>query len=108
MDPNATLFAILAHLNEFGGDYDECLESLESLAQWIQRGGCTPSADDWYDVLAGAYHYCADYHGGQNQSGIPRAESHWVILPPKPTRATRVRYHTANARVRGAGEPQSD
>ena len=66
MDPNATLKQICDHLSG-SGNFDECLELIESLADWIISGGfqpkpCLYSVDD---IVIGAYWYCVDYHSGQ-------------------------------------------
>lgn len=44
MDPNACLIAILEAFRD--GDRDASLEALQSLQQWIVRGGFLPSASD--------------------------------------------------------------
>lgn len=69
MDPNACLKEINEQLFHVGGDYSRALELIESLAEWIAKGGFVPDeytdGTDWEYVLIGTYWFCVDYHGGQ-------------------------------------------
>ena len=68
MDPNATLKQICEHLCHKGGDYEECLELIEALIDWLSHDGFEPNDDHnfhWSDVVVGAYWFLSHYHGGE-------------------------------------------
>lgn len=68
MDPNATLKQICEHLCHKGGDYEECLELIEALIDWLSDDGFEPNDDHnfhWSDVVVGAYWFLSHYHGGE-------------------------------------------
>lgn len=66
MDPESTLKQICDHLSK-SGNFDECLELIESLADWMISGGFKPKPYLYSarDIIVGAYWYCVDYHSGQ-------------------------------------------
>lgn len=68
MDPNETLdliWDLLFNVRDGGSHYDECIEALTNLAEWMAKGGACPYDDHWSDTLIGAYWFAVDNHSGQ-------------------------------------------
>ena len=69
MDPNETLKQINHHLFRTGGNYSECLELIEALAEWLAKDGFKPdeylNGCNWEDVITGAYWFASHYYAGQ-------------------------------------------
>lgn len=98
MDPNATLREILDILFTTSRDNiqedSRCLELIEALAEWLNRGGFEPAETmrdaEWQDVIAGAYWFCVDYHSGQTsdeyrlQCILSRLYSPGMMQGPEP------------------------
>ena len=68
MDPQATILEIGRQITFQGGDYDDCLELIESLSGWLTRGGFPPETEDelqWSDIVEGAYWFTLYNYDGQ-------------------------------------------
>ena len=69
MDPNETLKQINHHLHHTGGNYQECIELIEALSEWLANDGFKPDeyldGSSWEDVIIGAYWFFSHYYVGQ-------------------------------------------